>query len=55
MLSDSQQEHTDELVNEVLVEIGVSSAIDQMIYRHYGGLKQMWGNIASAIRWLSFI
>lgn len=27
---------TDELVNEVLMEIGASSAIDQMIYRHYG-------------------
>lgn len=36
MLSNSQRELTDELVNEVLVEIGASSAIDQMIYRHYG-------------------
>lgn len=36
MLSRSQRKLTDELVNEVLVEIGASSAIDQMIYRHYG-------------------
>lgn len=36
MLSNSQRELTDELMNEVLVEFGASSAIDQMIYRHYG-------------------
>lgn len=35
MLSNSHSELTDELVNEVLVEIGASSAIDQMIYRYY--------------------
>ena len=28
---------SDEQVNEVLVDLGASSAIDQMIYRHYGG------------------
>ncbi len=35
MLSRSQPELTDELVNEVLVDFGASSAIDQMIFRHY--------------------
>lgn len=31
---------TDDLVNEVLMEIGASSAIDQMIYRHYGDAQE---------------
>lgn len=30
-------EPSDEQVNEILVDLGASSAIDQMIYRHYGG------------------
>ena len=37
MLSREWNEPTDDQVNEVLVELGASSAIDQMIYRHYGG------------------
>lgn len=36
MLSRNHEELTDEFVNKVLIEIGASSAIDQMIYRHYG-------------------
>lgn len=35
-LRQSPQRLTDEYVNGVLVQIGASSAIDQMIYRHYG-------------------
>lgn len=37
MMSRSREGLSDEQVNEVLVELGASSAIDQMIYRHYGG------------------
>ena len=37
MLSRNWNEPSDEQVNEVLVDLGASSAIDQMIYRHYGG------------------
>lgn len=37
MMSRSRNGLSDEQVNEVLVELGASSAIDQMIYRHYGG------------------
>jgi superfamily II DNA/RNA helicase len=36
LLSKNNRELTDEEVNNVLVGIGASSAIDQMIYRHYG-------------------
>lgn len=39
LLSRSWEAPTDEQVNEVLVELGASSAIDQMIYRHYGGAE----------------
>lgn len=39
-LSQSQRELTDEEVNTVLVNIGASSAIDQMIYRHYGEAQE---------------
>lgn len=37
LLSRNWNEPTDEQVNEILVDLGASSAIDQMIYRHYGG------------------
>lgn len=37
LLSRNWNEPTDEQVNEILVGLGASSAIDQMIYRHYGG------------------
>lgn len=36
ILSKQFPEVTDEQVNSVLMQIGASSAIDQMIYRHYG-------------------
>ena len=39
LLSRNWDAPTDEQVNEVLVELGASSAIDQMIYRHYGGAE----------------
>lgn len=39
LLSRNWNEPTDEQVNEVLVDLGASSAIDQMIYRHYGGAE----------------
>lgn len=39
LLSRNDRELTDEEVNNVLVGIGASSAIDQMIYRHYGEPK----------------
>ena len=39
LLSRNLNDPTDDTVNEVLVELGASSAIDQMIYRHYGGAE----------------
>ena len=39
LLSRNWNEPTDEQVNEILVDLGASSAIDQMIYRHYGGAQ----------------
>lgn len=39
LLSRNLNEPTDDQVNEILVELGASSAIDQMIYRHYGGAE----------------
>ena len=39
LLSRNWNEPTDEQVNEILVDLGASSAIDQMIYRHYGGIE----------------
>lgn len=39
LLSRNWDAPTDEQVNKVLVELGASSAIDQMIYRHYGGAE----------------
>lgn len=39
LLSRNWNDPTDEQVNEILVELGASSAIDQMIYRHYGGAE----------------
>jgi replicative superfamily II helicase len=39
LLSRNLNQPTDEEVNEILVDLGASSAIDQMIYRHYGGAE----------------
>ena len=39
LLSRNLNKPTDEQVNEILVDLGASSAIDQMIYRHYGGAE----------------